>query len=79
MVKAKYVKPPVRHSRSIALPIPILIVRGGGWSKPHLGGFTPRKEIRYQLHRRLGELWGQHNESGKLCFYWGLDLAPSSP
>ena len=35
----------------------------GGWSKPRPGLFTPRKEIRYPLYRRLG---GPQGRSGRV-------------
>jgi hypothetical protein len=31
----------------------------GGWSTPHLGLFTPGKQTRYPLYRRLGGSQGQ--------------------
>ena len=36
-----------------------LALDGGGRSMPHPGCFTPRKETRYPLYRRLGGLQGQ--------------------
>jgi len=37
----------------------MLALRGDGWLKPHLGCFTPRKEIWYLLYMRLGGYLGQ--------------------
>jgi hypothetical protein len=33
----------------------------GGWSTPHLGNFTSRKDTLYSLYRRLGGPQGQSN------------------
>ena len=40
-----------------------LALDGGGWSTPRLGRFTPGKETRYPLYRRLGRPQGR---SGRL-------------
>jgi hypothetical protein len=42
-----------------------LALDGGGRSMPHPGCFTPRKETRYPLYRRLGGLQGQSGWIGK--------------
>jgi hypothetical protein len=36
---------------------------GGGWLTPRTGRFTPRKETRYPLYRRLG---GPQGRSGRV-------------
>ena len=40
-----------------------LALDGGGWLTPYPGHFTPGKETRYPLYRRLG---GPHGRSGRV-------------
>jgi hypothetical protein len=40
-----------------------LALEAGGWSTPRPGRFTPGKETRYPLYRRLG---GHHGRSGRV-------------
>jgi hypothetical protein len=55
---------PKRGSRGIALPFcEPRHEKGMGWLAPHPGRFTPRKETRYPLYRRLG---GPQGWSGRL-------------
>ena len=49
-----------RYSSTLSLT---LALDGGGWSMPHPGHFSPRKEIRYPSYRRLG---GPHGQSGRV-------------
>jgi hypothetical protein len=46
---------------------------GGGWSKPLPGRFTPRKEIRYPLYRRLGEPQGRSGRVREISPPLGFD------
>ena len=50
-------------SRSIAL---LLTLDGGGWSMPHTGHFTPGKDTKYPLYRRVGGLQGQSGQVQKI-------------
>jgi hypothetical protein len=49
-----------RYSSTLSLT---LALDGGGWSTPRPGRFTPGKETRYQLYRRLG---GPQGRSGRV-------------
>ena len=53
-----------RRSRGIAPLIPNLCTRRGQWSTLSLGRFTPGKEPRYPLNRRLG---GPQSRSEGVC------------
>jgi len=49
-----------KYSSTISLTS---VLDGGGWSAPRPGRFTPGKETRYPLHRRMG---GPHGRSGRV-------------
>ena len=44
-----------KYTSTLSLPS---VLGGGGWSTPRPGQFTPGKETRYPLYRRLGEPQG---------------------
>jgi len=52
---------------------------GKGWSKPRPGYFTPRKEIRYPLYRRLGGPQGRFGRVRKISPTPGIDLRTDRP
>ena len=45
-----------RYSSTLSLN---LALDWGGWTTPHLGRFSPRKETRYPFYRRLGRPQGR--------------------
>jgi hypothetical protein len=50
-----------RYSSTLSLT---LALNGGGWSTPRPGHFTPGKETRYPLYRRLGGPQGRSGPAG---------------
>ena len=56
-----------RGSRGIALHFFLTsALDGGGWSTPRPGRFTPEKETRYPLYRRLGGPQGRFGRVRKI-------------
>jgi hypothetical protein len=51
------------YSSALSLPSTL---DGGGWSAPHPGRFTPGKETRYPMYRRLGWPEGQSGRVRKI-------------
>ena len=51
-------------------PFVTSVLEGGGWSAPRSGRFTPGKDGRYPLYRRLG---GSHGWSGRV---WKISSSP---
>jgi hypothetical protein len=47
--------------------------RWGGWATPRPGRFTPKKETRYLLYRRLGGSLGRSGRSRKISLTPGFD------
>jgi len=43
---------------------------GGGWATPHPGRFTPGKETRYPLYKRLG------GSQGRFKRVWKMSTVP---
>jgi rRNA maturation protein Nop10 len=52
---------------------------GGGWSTPRPGRFTPGKESRYPLYRRLGWPQGRSGRVRKISLPPGFDLRTVHP
>ena len=52
-----------RYSSTLSLN---LALDWGGWSTPRPGRFTPRKETRYPLYRRLGRPHGRSERVRKI-------------
>ena len=52
---------------------------GGGWSTPRPGRFTPRKETRYPLYRRLGGPQGRSGQLQKISPLPGFDPRTVQP
>ena len=77
MVKRKFhhegPKGEKRHNLSPSLTS---AVDGGGWSAPRPGRFTPRKDNRYPLYRRLG---GSHSRCIKILPPPGFDPRTVQP
>jgi hypothetical protein len=53
--------------------------RWGGWSKPHPGRFTLRKETLYPLYRRLGGPQGRSGRVWKISTPQGFDSRTVQP
>jgi hypothetical protein len=51
----------------------------GGWSMPHPGCFTPRKETRYPSYSRLGGPQGQFRWAQKILLPPGFDPRTVQP
>jgi hypothetical protein len=51
----------------------------GGWSTPRAGRFTPGKETRYPLYRRLGGPQGRSGRVRKISPPPGLDPQTAQP
>jgi hypothetical protein len=51
----------------------------GGWSTPRPGRFTPGKETRYALYRRLGGPQGRSGQARKISPPSGLDPRTVQP
>ena len=52
---------------------------GGGWSTPRPGRFTPGKETRYPLYRRLGRPQGRSGRVRKISLTPGFDPRTVQP
>jgi hypothetical protein len=52
---------------------------GGGWLRPLAGRFTPGKETRYPLYRRLGGPHGRNGRVWKISFSPGFDPRTVQP
>jgi len=52
-----------RYSSTLSLTS---VLDGGRWSAPRPGHFTPRKETRYSLYRRLGGLQDRSGQVGSI-------------
>jgi len=52
---------------------------GGGWSTPHPGRFTPGKQTRYLLYRRLGGPQGRSGQVRKISPPQGFDPRTVQP
>jgi hypothetical protein len=69
-----------RGSRGIALLFYLtLALDRGGWSTPRPGRFTPGKETRYPLYRRLGGPQGRSGRMLKISPQRDSIPGPSSP
>jgi hypothetical protein len=56
-----------------------LAVDGGGWSAPSPGRFTPGRETRYPLYRRLGGPQGRSRRLRKMSPKPGFDPRTVQP
>ena len=70
-----------RVSRGIGSSILSLssAVGGGGWLTPRPGRFTPAKETRYPLYRRLGGPQGRSGRMQNISLPAGLDPRTVQP
>ena len=59
------------HSRSFIISL-TLVIEEGGWLRPHSGRFTPGKETRSPLHRRLCGLQGRSGRVRKISSLTGI-------
>jgi hypothetical protein len=59
-----------RYSPTLSLTSAL---EGGGWSAPRPGRFTPGKDTRYPLYRRLGGPQGRSGRMGKISPPPGFD------
>ena len=65
-----------RHSSTLSL---ISALDGGGWSTPRPGRFTPGKESRCSLYRRLGGPRGRSGRMQKISPQPGFDPRTVQP
>ena len=68
-----------RGSGGIAVLSLTSALDGGGWSTPRPGRFTPGKETRYPLYRRLGGPQGRSGRVRKISPTPGFDPQTVQP
>jgi hypothetical protein len=54
-------------------------LEGGGWPAPHPDCFTPEKESRYPLYRRLSGVWDRAGRVRKISPTLGFESRSIQP